>query len=179
MPGAGAGNTTGSGTMTTTPGGRLQLIVGLPELEVVAEDPGPAPPLETGTDDEDPPVMVPEPVPLPEPTFGLEPEPAHPVFVATTCPPRPGGLTGTTSVAPPPSTKKGPKGDSSSTSSVTPPTSPRGSKSPKVTVDRSSVGCCWNSGAAGSVAPKPKNGAAGSVAPTPRNASKGSLPGCG
>jgi hypothetical protein len=164
--GAGAGNTTGSGTMTTKPAGRLQSIMGLPELEVVAEDPVPSP-LNTGTDDEDPPVMVPEPVPLPEPTFGLGPEPAHPVLVATLCPPRPGGLTGSTWVAPPPSTKKGPKGDSSSTSSVTPPTSPRGSKSPKVTVDRSSAGCCWNSGAAGSVAPKP------------RNASKGSLPGCG
>jgi hypothetical protein len=165
--GAGAGgltgSTIGSGTMTTKPAGRLQSIMGFPELEVVAKDPDPSP-LDTGTDDEDPPVMVPK---LPPLEFGLDSEPAHPVLVATTCPPCPGGLTGTTSVAPPPSTKEGPKGDSSATSSVTPPTSPRGSKSPKVTVDRSSVGCCWNSGAAGSVAPKP------------RNASKGSLPGVG
>jgi hypothetical protein len=161
--GAGAGNTTGSGTMTTKPGGRLQSIMGLPVLEVVAEDPDPSP-LDTGTDDEDPPVMVPK---LPPLEFGLASEPAHPVLVATACPPCPGGLTGSTWVAPPPSTKKGPKGDSPSTSSVTPPTSPRGSKSPKVTVARSSAGCCWNSGAAGSVAPKP------------RNTSEGSLPGCG
>jgi hypothetical protein len=44
--------------------------------------------------------MVPELVPLPEPKLGLEPEPAHPVLVVTVRPP--GGFTGSTSEASPP-----------------------------------------------------------------------------
>jgi hypothetical protein len=152
------GSTIGTGTTTTTPGGRLQLIVGLPELEVVAEDPGPAPPLETGTDDEDPPVMVPEPVPLPEPTFGLEPEPAHPVLVATVAGRPPVGFAGFAGCTPPT------KGEASP-----PPTGFAGcAKSPKITGGGSSLaGCGWNSGA-GSVAP--------SIASDPKNADKA---GCG
>jgi hypothetical protein len=156
--GAGGGSIIGSGTMTTKPAGRLQSIIGLPELEVVADDPDPSP-LDTGTDDEDPPVMVPK---LPPLEFGLEPEPAHPVLVVTV------EVAGSTSGTPP-TTKKGPKAGSSSTSSVTPP-GPKGSMSPTIASEGSLAGCSWNSGA-GSVAP-PK----GSM--SPKNVEEGLLPGC-
>jgi hypothetical protein len=110
-------------------------------------------------------VMVPEPVPLPEPTFGLEPEPAHPVLVATVAGRPPGGFAGFAGFAgctPPP------KGEASP-----PPTGFAGcAKSPKITGGGSAAlaGCGWNSGA-GSVAP--------SIAPNPKNAVKGLLAGCG
>jgi hypothetical protein len=83
--------------------------MGLPVLEVVAEEPDPLP-LRNGTDDVDPPVMVPELVPLPPPKFGLEPGPEpYPVLVVTVRPPfgfagctSMAGLAGCTSLAPPP-----------------------------------------------------------------------------
>jgi hypothetical protein len=157
--------------------------MGLPELEVVAEDPpNPTPPLETGTVDVDPPVIVPELVPLPEPTLGLEPSPEHPVLAVTVRPPG-AGFAGTTAAAPPPTRAMAgppPTGIGGCTRVATPPTKDEkavtpsgGAKSPmhKMTGEGSALtGCGWNSGAGSVASPKGSN---------PKNAAKGSMTGCG
>jgi hypothetical protein len=171
----GGGSIIAAGTVTTTLAGRMQLIMGLPKLEVVAEDPPNPTPLEIGTVDVDPPVMVPVLVPTPEPAF-RKLEPLHPVLVVTVRP------IGTTAAAPPPTRAVAgppPTGIGGCTRVATPPTKGAkavtpsgGSKSPETTGEGSALaGCGWNSGAGSSVAsPKGSN---------PKNAVKGALAGCG
>jgi hypothetical protein len=98
--------------------------MGLPELEVVADDPDPSP-LETGTNDVDPPVMVPELIPLPEPELGKL-EPLHPVLVVTVCPPT--GVAGFTWTAPTKGVASPPPTGFGGCTSVAPPTGTKGAK---------------------------------------------------